>query len=54
MDPFMPISLGVLELPDRLTMAPVKTSYRTSMGQVNFRHEAYYRQIKEGGVGQKL
>ena len=51
MSPFSPLKLGELELPNRLIMAPIKTSFGSPNGEVTFRHEAFYRRRAEGGVG---
>jgi len=51
LDPFKPLRLGALSLSNRILMAPVKTGYGTSTGDVTPRHEAYYRRRAEGGAG---
>jgi len=48
---FQPITLGTLELPNRLTMTTVKLGYGTKKGQVTERHIAFYVRRAEGGVG---
>jgi len=51
MHPFTPFRIGSLELSNRLLMAPVKTGYGAKSGEVNDRHEAFYRRRAEGGIG---
>jgi len=48
---FEPATIGGLELPNRLLMAPVKTALGKGDGLVSDRHVAYYRRRAEGGVG---
>jgi 2,4-dienoyl-CoA reductase-like NADH-dependent reductase (Old Yellow Enzyme family)/thioredoxin reductase len=49
--PFEPIRIGSLELPNRLAMAPMKTAFGTTSGEVTERLLAYFRRRAEGGVG---
>jgi len=51
MDPLRPFRIVLLELPNRLVMAPVKTGYGTGSGEVTYRHEAYYLHRAERGIG---
>jgi 2,4-dienoyl-CoA reductase-like NADH-dependent reductase (Old Yellow Enzyme family)/thioredoxin reductase len=49
--PFDSIQIGALTLPNRLAMAPMKTAFGTTEGQVTDRLVAYFRRRAEGGVG---
>lgn len=49
--PFEPIRIGSLGLPNRLAMAPMKTAFGTTSGEVTDRLVAYFRRRAEGGVG---
>ncbi|MCF7810768.1 FAD-dependent oxidoreductase [bacterium] len=51
MEPFSKFQIGDISLPNRLIMAPVKTSFGSKTGDVNHKHLAYYRRRAEGGVG---
>ena len=48
---FQPITLGTLELPNRLIMTTVKLAYGNKKGQVTERHIAFYVRRAEGDVG---
>ena len=48
---FQPITLGTLELPNRLIMTTVKLGYGTKEGQVTERHIAFYVRRAERSVG---
>ncbi len=50
MDLFDTVSIGELQLDNRLLMAPVKTAFGDTKGQVSDRLIAYYRRRAEGGV----
>jgi 2,4-dienoyl-CoA reductase-like NADH-dependent reductase (Old Yellow Enzyme family)/thioredoxin reductase len=49
--PFDPIQIGSIELPNRIAMAPIKTAYGTTSGQITDRLIAYFGRRAEGGVG---
>lgn len=51
MEPFTGLKAGTVEFSNRLIMAPVKTAFGTSKGEVTDRHEAYYHRRAEGNVG---
>lgn len=51
MNVFTPMTIGTIELSNRLVMAPVKTAFGGPDGKSTYRHEAYYRRRAEGGVG---
>ena len=50
-DPFTSLTVGPVELPNRLALAPVKTALGGTDGRVSPRHVAYYRRRAEGGTG---
>jgi len=50
MNPFIPISIGRLELSNRMIMAPVKTGFATAGGEVTSRLIDYYARRAQGGV----
>jgi 2,4-dienoyl-CoA reductase-like NADH-dependent reductase (Old Yellow Enzyme family)/thioredoxin reductase len=50
-EPFTSVTIGPVELPNRLALAPVKTALGGTDGKVSPRHVAYYRRRAEGGVG---
>lgn len=49
--PFDSIQIGSLELKNRIAMAPIKTAFGTTKGQVTDQLVAYFRRRAEGGVG---
>ena len=49
--PFESIQIGSIELPNRIAMAPMKTAYGTTSGQVTDQLVAYFHRRAEGGVG---
>jgi len=49
--PSEPIQIGSIELPNRMAMAPMKTAYGTTSGQVTNQVIAYFRRRAEGEVG---
>ncbi len=44
------VRLGDLELKNRFVVAPVKTAYGNSNGEVNKRHLKFYERVAKGGV----
>jgi 2,4-dienoyl-CoA reductase-like NADH-dependent reductase (Old Yellow Enzyme family)/thioredoxin reductase len=49
--PFDTIQIGSLQLSNRLAMAPIKTAFGTTSGQVTEQLIAYFARRAEGGVG---
>lgn len=49
--PFDDILVGQLGVPNRFAMAPMKTAFGDTSGNVTARHLAYFRRRAEGGVG---
>ena len=50
-DPFQPLAMGPVVIPNRLALAPVKTALGGTDGKVSQRHLAYYRRRAAGGAG---
>lgn len=48
---FSPISIGGLEVRNRIVMPPMRTGFGTGEGQVTDRHLHYYEARAKGGVG---
>ncbi len=50
-EPFHDMKIGNTVISNRLIMAPVKTAFSNTEGEVNHRHLAYCRRRAEGGIG---
>jgi NADH:flavin oxidoreductase / NADH oxidase family len=48
---FHPVSVGSLDLPNRVVMTTVKLGYGTPVGEVTDRHIAFHSRRATGGVG---